>query len=78
MKIELKSNKIFISYVSNCGMLTEIKNIQVSTIVTRSLVLMAEHVSIKIIIMNVNASPDLLELNVEKVSLVLKISKKSL
>ena len=58
--------------------LTEIKNIQVSTIVTRSLVLMAEHVSIKIIIMNVNASPDLLELNVEKVSLVLKISKKSL
>ena len=58
--------------------LTEIKNIQVSTIVTRSLVLMAEHVSIKIIIMNVNASPDLLELNVEKVSLVLKISKKRL
>ena len=58
--------------------LTEIKNIQVSTIVTRSLVLTAEHVSIKIIIMNVNASPDLLELNVEKVSLVLKISKKSL
>ena len=58
--------------------LTEIKNIQVSTIVTRSLVLTAEHVSIKIIIMNVNASPDLLELNVEKVSLVFEISKKGL
>ena len=28
--------------------------------------------------MNANASPDLLELNVEKVSFVLKISKKSL
>ena len=59
-------------------MLKEIKNIQVSTIVTRSLVLMAEHVSIRIIIMNVNASPDLLELNVEKVSLVFEISKKGL